>query len=138
MCGIRFEANVTHFSAEACSESCWEALEDIKRHHFRQRVLRIAELDPCPELDLHLAALANSDVVIDRYSITGKAYSYFKGPQPHGWPEDVRLNFPIATFERKDHPPRRVFGLKAIVDLIAELAQPCFMPTKKFTKRVDK
>jgi len=130
ICGIRFEANPETYAGEACSDTCWETLEEIKRHHFHQRVLRIAELDKCHALDQPLEMLCDSDLVIDRYPITGPAYQYFKGP----WPDGVALDFPIVTFVKRGCEPRRVYGLANVISLIKELSQPCFMPTKKFTK----
>lgn len=140
MCGTRFVATLAHFRGEVCSEVCWDGLQNVKHKKLRERVLRIAELDPCPELDGYLTALADTDLLVDRYSIrsvsTELVYNYFKGPQPSGWPAGVGLEFPIATLERKGRGSRRVYGMKAVVDLLKELARPCFQPTQKFSKKI--
>lgn len=139
MCGTRFMATLSMFHGEVCSEECWDVLQNVKRKQLRERVLRIAELDPCPELDEYIAPVMGTDLVIDRYSIRDvaaqTAYEYLKGPQPGGWPLGIGLDFPIATLERKGRNPQRAYGFKNVVALLQELARPCFQPTQRFTKK---
>jgi len=101
------------------------------------RHLRIAELNPCQELNDYIEDLSRiKDLVIDRYFVP---FELFNIPISGGG-----LNFPIATLDHVKGQPNtpdvivkqifRVFGIDEVVSSLKDLCVPAFAVTKR-TKR---
>lgn len=97
----------------------------------KPRVIRIAELDPVPELDSFVEDLIGvPDLRIDRYLIPKHAYEVFAAHPP-----PIGLDFPIATLELEGEQQDRAYGFSAVKTLLQDLSISAFAATRKMKKK---
>lgn len=104
------------------------------------RTLRIAELDPCPQIDSFVGEVTRvSGIRLDRYCLAlgvdeGWVYKgvvdALRTP-----PEQGGLEFPIATLEEEGREPIRAYGLRAVIEMLKGIC-PSYAATRTI-KRAD-